>query len=367
MAPGSCWLALWLTAGLLLACTPAAPAPAAPPTAPAAPPAPAAAPTPEGPLRPPVTVRVGVVGATSDAGIYIAQERGYFREQGIEIDLSQFQTGPHMVPPLAQGQLDVGGGAPSAGLVNALAREIPIRIVADKGSTPPGFGYLGVLVRKDLVDSGAFQGCPSFRGMRVAFAGEGITTDPAFDRLLRECGLTIADVEMVLMGYPDVPAALRNGAVEAGWQLEPGLTRTAAEGLGVIYKRNDEFYPDQQVAVLMYGPQFIANQREVAQRFMVAYIKGVRDHWEAFTRGVDKAAIIDILTRNTVVKDPALYERMAPPGLNPDGYVYLRSLSEDIDWWVSRGYLPARVDPAQIVDHSFVDYALARLGRYAPR
>ena len=45
---------------------------------------------------------------------------------------------------------------------------------------------------------------------------------------------------------------------------------------------------------------------------MVAYVKGLRDHWDAFSRGVDKAAIVDILTRTTVVKDPQLFERMAP-------------------------------------------------------
>src|ERR687885_649031 len=58
------------------------------------------------------------------------------------------------VAPLAAGQLDVGGGAPSAGLGNALARGLNLKIVADKGSTPPGFGYAGVVIRKDLWDSG---------------------------------------------------------------------------------------------------------------------------------------------------------------------------------------------------------------------
>jgi ABC-type nitrate/sulfonate/bicarbonate transport system substrate-binding protein len=370
---------------LVLACAPAAqpsPAPgAAKPAAPAAQPAPAkpaagappaaaaptAGPAADRPLDPPVTVRIGVVGSTSDAGIYIAAEKGYLREQGIDVDLSQFQTGPEMVPPLANGQLEIGGGAPSAGLVNALGREIPIRIVADKGSTPRGFGYLGVLVRKEIVDSGAFQGCPSFKGWRVGFAGEGITTDPAFDRLMRECGQTIADVEPVLLRYPDMPAALRNAAVNAAWMLEPGLTRAVADNIAVLYKRNDEFYPDQQVAVLMYAPHFIASQRDVAQRFMVAYLKGVRDYNDAFTRGVGKAEIVDILTRTTVMKDPALYDQTGPPGLNPDGYINVRGFGDDIDWWVAKGLLATRVDPNSIVDHSFADYAVERLGKYVPR
>ena len=80
------------------------------------------------PLNPPVTVRVGVVGSTSDAGIYVGIEKGYYREQGIQIELSQFQAAQQMVPLLGTGQLDVGGGATSAGLINAVAIDVPIRI-----------------------------------------------------------------------------------------------------------------------------------------------------------------------------------------------------------------------------------------------
>src|SRR5258707_2381890 len=116
---------------------PAAPAPSAPLTQPFDP-----------PLRPPVTVRVGMLSQTSDAGIFIANDRGYLREQGLELESIPFQTAQQMVAPLGAGQLDIGGGATSAALLNAVAREVPIRIVADKGSTPVGFGFQGLLVRK---------------------------------------------------------------------------------------------------------------------------------------------------------------------------------------------------------------------------
>lgn len=325
------------------------------------------APTAEPALARPQTVRVGLVGATSDAGIYIAQERGYFAQEGLDIELSQFVSGEQMVPLLGSGQLDVGGGATSAALINAVARDIPIRIVADKGSLPPGFGYQAIVVRRDLVDSGSFQGCPSFKGMRVANTSDADGARPALDRLLRDCDLGLADIDLVVMANPDMAPAFRNGAIEAARMLEPGLTLGLTQGLFAIYKRGNEVYPDQQIAVLLYGPQFIANQRPAAERFMVAYVKGLRDHWDAFTRGVDRAAIIDILTRTTVVKDPLLFERMAPAGLNPDGYVNMHTFADDVDWWYQHGYVQTRVDPAQVVDNSFVDQALTRLGPYQRR
>jgi len=377
------WLALLAAISLLaLACRPAAqqatPATAtspaatsAPPTAATAPTGPAAAvassarPT-EAPLGPPVTVRVGMLSQTSDAGLFIAKDKGYFREQGIEMESLPFQNAQEMVAPLGAGQLDVGSGATSAGLLNAVAREVPIRIVADKGSTPPGFGFQGLVVRKELVDSGAFSGCASFKGYRIAVPGIGLSPEPAIDRALHDCGLGIGDIQIVPLGFPEIPSAMRNGAIDAAIMNEPLIT-SSANGLVTVYKRTDEIYPNQQIAVLLYAPHLINQQRAVGERFMVAYVKGLRDHWDAFTRGIGKAEIIDILSRNTPVKDKALLEQIVPVGLNPDGYVNMSTFSDDVEWWIDHGYVKGRVDPAQVVDNSFVDYAIERLGRYTPQ
>jgi ABC-type nitrate/sulfonate/bicarbonate transport system substrate-binding protein len=132
---------LLLSAGCTSATSPPpAPAATAPPSAS---PVAALAPSP-GALPPPSapeTVHLGVLGSVSDAGIFVALERGYFREQGIELELSTFDSAARMVAPLGARQLDVGAGSHSAGLLNAVARGIPLKLVADKGSALPGYGY----------------------------------------------------------------------------------------------------------------------------------------------------------------------------------------------------------------------------------
>lgn len=377
MNPGHRFGVWALGAALVLACAapapPAAPAPAtvaAPPVAPAPATAAAAAVSTPGAATPApamVTVRIGIVGSAADAGVFIAQERGYFHEEGIDLETTRFQALQQQVPLLGTGQLDIGGGGVNAGLLNAVAQEVPLRIVADKGSMLAGFRWQGFVVRQDVIDSGSFAGCASFRGMRVANAADGNSAQIVLERLLGECGLSLADIELVVMGYPDMPVAFRNGAIEASHMLEPGITRGAREGLYTLFRGSEEIYPGQQNAVLLYGPPFMAERREAAQRFMVAYVRGLRAHWEAFTRGTDKAEILDILNRSTGVNDRALIEQMAPTAFNPDGYVQTQTLADDIEWWVARGYARTRVDVAQVVDNSFVDYAIARLGRYTPR
>src|SRR5207248_8619819 len=198
------------------------------------------------------------------------------------------------------------------------------------------------------------------KGLRVGTAAITNSFAPALARVLGECNLSLADVELVEMSFGDMPAALRNGAIDAAHIIEPGLTNGLSAGVYTLWKRTDEFYPDAQNAVLLYGPQFIANRRDVGQRFMIAYIKGMRDNWEAFARGVNRAETIDILTRTTTVKDPELFERMAPSGLNPDVYIKMRTISDDVEWRVNAGHVHTRVGPGQHIDTPLFDSAIDR-------
>jgi NitT/TauT family transport system substrate-binding protein len=91
-------------------------------------------------------VRIGINGVISDAPFFIAAEKGYFAEQGIKPDFVPFDAGPKMIAPLGAGQLDVAGGAASAGLFNAAARGIAIKIVADWGSRVPDYDYMPILI-----------------------------------------------------------------------------------------------------------------------------------------------------------------------------------------------------------------------------
>src|SRR6266542_5633607 len=99
-------------------------------------------------------VRVGIVNSSSDAGFLVAEKKGYFKQEGLEAEFTPFDSAARMVAPLGAGQLDVGGGSASAGLYNAVARGINVKVVADKGSTPRSYDYMPLLVRKELVDTG---------------------------------------------------------------------------------------------------------------------------------------------------------------------------------------------------------------------
>jgi NitT/TauT family transport system substrate-binding protein len=351
----------------LLAC-----APAATPAAPAQAPSPVAAATamaePPTAAPPPAvqTVRLGALGSTSDAGFYIALDRGYFREQGLDVELVPFDSAARMVAPLSAGQLDVGGGSPSAGLFNAIARGIDVKLVADKGSAPPGFGFEGLVFRRDLADGGQLRTPADLAGLRVATSARGTAREPAMAAHLRPYGLTLQDVDMVELNFNEHASALAGRTVEAALVIEPFLTRIVDQNLGTLHERIDTLLPGIQIAAVLYAGQFAQGNPEAARRFLVAYLRAVRDYNDAFARGdaAKRQAAIATLAQHTSVKELALYERMVLPGLHPDGHLNLESLADAQEMWLAEGLQQARVDLAAVVDHTFADAAVQTLGPY---
>src|SRR5690349_348754 len=158
---------------------PAAPASGAPAAqAPAATDAPA-----PGPLE---VIRVGTVASAGDANFYWAQERGYLREEGLDLDTQVFNGAQVMIPPLGADQLDVGGGGPGPGLFNAILRGVSVRIVADRSRAVPNVRNQCVAVRKPLLDSGAIRGFADLRGRVFSENVPAVLTTSIIDRELKK-------------------------------------------------------------------------------------------------------------------------------------------------------------------------------------
>src|SRR3954468_5181374 len=147
----------------------------------------------------PIVVNVGAASTTSDAPIYIADKKGYFREEGLEAKVTNFRSAADMVAPLGTGQIDAGAGSASAGLYNAMLQGIKIKIVADKASSAPGYGATKIMVRKDHVDSGRYKSLRDFKGMKFAMNAPGVSNTATLNALLKSVGLKYSDVETVNM------------------------------------------------------------------------------------------------------------------------------------------------------------------------
>jgi len=315
-------------------------------------------------------ITVGATSSTSDAPIYIADQLGYFRAENLDVKVVNFRSAADMVAPLGAGQIEAGAGSASAGLYNAVARGIRIKIVADKASSPPGYGGTKILVRKDHVASGRYRTLADLKGMKFAMNAPGVSNTSTLNTLLKSAGLKYSDVETVDMPLPDHVAALKNRSVDAAASVEPAPALAVRDGDAVVIKSDDEILPNHQIAVLLYAEDFARRRPDDARKFMRAYIRAVRFYNGALRGGrldgPNADQVIAILSAATPVKSREIYKLITPTGMNPDGRVNTASLAYDLAFYAEQGLVKGALNLEDAVDGSFVDAALRDLGPYRP-
>jgi NitT/TauT family transport system substrate-binding protein len=170
------------------------------------------------------------------------------------------------------------------------------------------------------------------------------------------------DAQIISLG--DTVAALANGSLDGGVLIEPFRTAALAQGHSLVWKDSEQVLPNDQTGVLVMSPQLANDRPEMAERFMAGYLQGVRRYNDAFFKGDAEARedTIEILTRYTALKDRALYDRIIPGGLNPDGKVSLERLQHYSNYFISRGYQQVAPNWDALVDPRFANAAVARLG-----
>lgn len=371
---------LLVAIGLALACRPsAAPAPtgSAPAPPPAPPPAPAGAqaPAPSAPARPelvtspPVTVKVGYLPVASWAPLFIAQERGYFREVGLDIEASPFGNYATQVPLLAQGQLHVAGCANAVICYNAFGRGLDIRIVTDlqsAGQTEKSRGASALVVRKDLWDDGTIREARDLIGRTLyTQAGPGSGQHAQAAHWLRRNGIDPALMEWTQLQFPDLFAAMQNKAAETGFQSEPFVTAGLTRGVHQILVTSEEMQPGVQSTFVMYWTGIDQVGPQAGERFMVAWTRAGRDFLNAMEYGIDQDFVIDLLTRETGIKDPEVHRQIKYPWRNPNGEVNQRALQEDADLFAELG-LMQKVDISAVFEDKYRQFAIRYLGEYQP-
>jgi NitT/TauT family transport system substrate-binding protein len=313
-------------------------------------------------------VKIAYTGAMSDVGFFVADAKGLFAAEGIDVEFIQFDGGPRMIAPIATGEIDVGASINSASLFNALDRDIAIRIVADKGRNVKGMSFQGLMVRKALIETGAVRSIADLKGRKFANVGPGITDQATIDEALRAVGLNIGAMEVVYLGFPAQLAAYQNGALDASIMPEPFRTNAIRSGVASELAPVFDLRSDNQIGVVIYGDAFIKRRPQVAHAFMKAYIRGVRYYMDQVLdgkiAGPNADDIIDILAKYSAVKDKTVLRAVVPVAIEPNGQMNRASLEKDLQFFKAQALVKSGIGVEQVIDSSWVDAAVEELGPY---
>ncbi|MGD9920334.1 MAG: ABC transporter substrate-binding protein [Pseudorhodoplanes sp.] len=317
------------------------------------------------------SLKIGVAGTSSDAPYFIADKKGFFKDEGLTVEFIRFDSAAKAIPSLASGELQIAGGATSAGLYNAMKRGIDIKIVADKARNSKGYGFSSMLVRKDLYDSGKVRSLKDFKGLRVAVSAPGNSESACVDGALKTSGLSWKDISPVYLGFAQHTAAFQNGAIDASLTTEPARSNILKLGTAVDVAKIDEVLPEFQTAVTFFSESFITKQRDVATKAMRALIRGMRFYNDALKDGklAGPAAdeVVAILVEYSFIKDPAIHRSITSHATHPDGDVDMPSLTSSWQFFKDTNQIDGSVRVEDVTDMSFAREAAASLGKYVRR
>lgn len=308
-------------------------------------------------------IQVGYLPATGFFGFYVAKEKGYFEEQGLDVELTSFKSGSEMIAPLSTGQLDVGAGEPGTALFNAANQWLDIKVVCGFSSQATGHGGVPILVRKDLADSGEVIEPGDLKGRKIGVNVPRGMAEYSVNKYLEKGDLTVDDVELVPISFPDMPAAMANEAIDAAMMTYPSVAKALKDGSAEILVSGDEIAGEIQNGVMYFGKRFLdpANN-EVAVRFLMAYLKAIRelqgDDWKAD----DVLQIVNAYTN----QPPEVIKSGVMSYTNPNCGLATESLQDVQNYYLARGYTDytEAIPLSQYVIEDYVKEALARMGEF---
>jgi NitT/TauT family transport system substrate-binding protein len=306
---------------------------------------------------------VGDQGIIADIPIYIAVEKGYFKQEGIDVTIQRIGSGAAATLPLSTNQVQVVGGSVSAALFNAFARDWPVRIVMGRTRDEPGFSSDTLIMRTDLNDGK--NELASLKGRKIAINAPASSLEYMLGRMLKSVSLTLKDVEIVYMPWPSMGAAMESKAIDGGIVVEPFVTLYGLQKTSYVFRRASQEIskPALESSVVLFNKDWMDQNPKQALAFTVGYLKGLRDYYEAMKHGPNRKAVIDIGVKYTTLKDPALYDQIEWSYMDPNADIPRAGLRDQQSWYRAMGSDVSNVDLEKMLDQKTLDQAQGILGR----
>jgi len=309
-----------------------------------------------------MSVTAVVQGRPDQAPFELGFRRGYFTQQGFDVQTVLIPTGAEALQAIATNQAQFGPTSPSAAVFNAINRGIDLRLVADADHLEGAADTtLSIMVRADLASS--VKSMADLKGKNVAVGGApGSVGDFFIARAAQKDGITPDDMQLSYLSLGDISAALANGKVDAAMLTEPIVTQLKAQGIASVLYPGGAIIPGSHLAVFCYSAPFAA-QPEAATRFMIALLQGIRDYDDAFFHNIEKEAAIDTLVQYLSLKDRSVWENATPSKLDTNGKINVDDLRTQEAFYAQRGQLQGgQPDLSKYVDPQFATAAVGVLG-----
>lgn len=303
------------------------------------------------------TVKIGYLPTDSFAALFLLAER-HLPAAGVNVETVRLAGGPEILSQVVTGQLQVGGAGMGAAGFNAVAAGLPVEYVA-----PLHSGYIEdyFTVRK-AVWGKEVKRIADLKGRTVALNIRGAAVEWMLEQALKQDGLTIKDVQIKLMPFPDMVPALESGAVDAGILSEPFPTLAEEKGVGVRPLPRPAGAKATPITAIFWNKDWAQANPDLAHRVMLAFLQAARDL--ALVDGWKQDRNIQVILKYTTAKAEVLKKarpHVLDPNLEMDTWVLesMQKFNADLGYLKYKELLPV----TKLFNFAYRDRAVREVGR----
>jgi len=307
-------------------------------------------------------ITIAIVPSVPAGSTLIAEEKGHFREAGLDVKIERIDSMGKAVAFLAANHVQVAQGGINAGIFNAMGQGLPVILALDGGSTPL---YHKIVVRRGLEDK--IRSVADLKGRTVGLSAPGSTSTYEMAMTLATAGLGLKDVEVKNLAFSQMATALANGALDAALLVAPFTEIATRQGTGTAWIDPEVGYiktlPMTSVAYVV-NTDWAARNADAAMKLMLALARGSRDYCQAYHHGPNRGEMLDVLMKHRIATDRSLLDRMDWQARNPDGGFSLASLTDIQAFFKREGVIDKTAPPERLVDARYAEAAAKRFGPF---
>ena len=306
----------------------------------------------------PLKAKVGVLRLSSSAPVFIAQDKGYFREAGLDVELKFFDAAQPIAVATTSGDVDFGITAFTAGLYN-LAGKGTLKVIGGMSREKAGYPLIGYFASNNAYAAG-LKTPKDLAGKRIAVTQVGSSFHYSIGLLADKYGFKLADVKIVpLQSLSNAAAALKGETVDAALLPVSTARKLMDDGGAKLLGWVGDETPWQLGAVFA-SPKTLANKALVTKLLDSAGARrprisrrdpGVREGRQG--RINDKTRpLLEIIAKYTNLPVEQVVGNCAY--IDPDGKLDVKNVDNQIKWLQEQGFVDKGFDADAIIDKDFV-------------
>jgi len=302
--------------------------------------------------------KVGVLRLSSSAPVFIAQDKGYFRDAGIEIELRFFDAAQPIAVATTSGDVDIGITAFTAGLFN-LAGKGTLKVIGGMSREKAGYPLIGYFASNQAYANG-LTAPKDLAGKRVAVTQTGSSFHYSLGLLADKYGFKLSDVKIVpLQSLSNAAAALKGETVDAALLPVTTARKVIDEGGAKLLGWVGDETPWQLGAVFA-SPKTLTN-KPLVTKLLAALARADREYHDVILASIKEGKaditdatkpLLEIIAKYTNLPVEQVVGNCAY--IDADGKLDVKNVDNQIKWMQEQGFVDKGFDAEAIIARDYV-------------